>query len=137
MNIEITTDLSRVTPEHVEAIYESVGLRLVARNPCRWTGFSAPACSAFSQSTAQEARPVGLLRAFSDDLFVTWISELCVMPSHQRRGIGARLMQAVNHRFAGHAVYAEPFTHNVDFITKQGLKARPILVACSRGPLPE
>jgi GNAT superfamily N-acetyltransferase len=83
----------------------------------------------------QEDKPVGVLRAFSDEVTVAWNSEICVMPSHQRQGIGARLMKAANERFADLALYGEPFTQNVEFVTKQGLKARPLLVACSRGPL--
>jgi GNAT superfamily N-acetyltransferase len=83
----------------------------------------------------KESKPVGVLRAFSDDVTFAWISEICVFPSHQRQGVGTRLIQAANERFAHLALYAEPFTHNAAFITKQALKERPILVACSRAPL--
>ena len=134
MTIEITADLSRVTPEQVEAVYESVGFGW-SYKPLPLERLFGPGVFGFFALDRQDGRLVGLLRALSDDLSVTWIAEVCVLPSHQRQGIGARLMQALNERFPAHAIYAEPFTHNVDFITKQGLKARPILVACSRGPL--
>lgn len=134
MDVEITTDVSRVTIEQVGAVYDSVGFTLNGAARSRERLFGAGAFGFFAIDRS-DGRLVGVLRALSDDVLVAWIAEVCVLPSHQRRGIGGRLIQAANERFAGLAVYAEAFTHNVEFITRQGLRARPILVACARAPL--
>ncbi len=133
MDFEISTDLSRVTVEDIQAVYNSVGFEWWSSDPSLNQVFG-PGVIGFFAIDRKEGRPVGVLRAFSDEVTVAWICEICVMPSHQHKGIGTRLMNAANQRFANLALYVEPFTHNVDFITKQGLKARPLLVACSRGP---
>lgn len=134
MDVVVTADLSRITDEQMCAIYDAVGFSLTgtARSVDRLFG---PGVFGFLALDRETGEPVGLLRALSDDVLVAWIAEICVLPSHQRMGIGRRLMQAANERFSGLALYAEPFTHNVDFITKQGLQERPILVACARAPL--
>ena len=132
MEVEITTDLSRVTEAQVSAVYDSVGFGW--GEPSGLERLFGPGCYGFFAIDRSQQRPVGLLRALSDDFTVAWISEVCVMPSHQRQGIGRQLMQAANERFRRLALYAEPFTHNAEFVNKQGLKARPILVACSRAP---
>ena len=134
MDIDITTDLSRVTTEGILAVYNAVGFEWWSSGPSINQVFG-PGVVGFFAIDSQEGKPIGVLRAFSDDVTVAWVCEICVLPSRQRKGIGSRLMKAANERFANLALYAEPFTHNVDFITKQGLKARPLLVACSRGPL--
>ena len=134
MDVLITTELSRVTDQQVAAIYELVGFGLTgpARSLDRLFGSGVFGFFAIDRESEQ---PVGVLRALSDDVLVAWIAEICVLPIHQRKGIGRRLMQAANERFSGLAFYAESFTHNVDFMTKQGLRQRPILVACARAPL--
>jgi GNAT superfamily N-acetyltransferase len=134
MDIDITTDLSRVTSQDVQTVYNSVGFEWWMSNP-QFNQVFGPGVIGFFAIDRKEGRSVGVLRAFSDEVTVAWICEICIMPSHQRKGIGTQLMNAANQRFANPALYVEPFTHNMEFITKQGLKARPMLVACSRAPL--
>jgi GNAT superfamily N-acetyltransferase len=134
MDIEITTDLSRVSTGDIRAVYNAAGFEWWHSDPPLDRVFG-PGVVGIVAIDRKAGKPVGVLRAFSDDVTVAWISEICVLPSHQRQGVGTRLMQAANERFADLALYAAPFTHNAAFITKQGLKERPILVACSRAPL--
>ena len=133
MDIDITTDLSHVTAEDIQIVYNAVGFDWWQSDPPLERVFG-PGVFGFFAIDRKAGKPVGVLRAFSDEVTVAWISEICVLPSHQRQGVGTRLMRAANERFADLALCAEPFTHNAPFITKQGLKVRPVLVACSRAP---
>lgn len=138
MGIEITTDLSRITQAQIVSIYGAVGFGSADDYAGR-TGFLnglfGPGISGFFAFDTATGELVGFLRAFSDNVMVAWIAEVCVLPSHQRQGIGRRLMEAASHRFEDLALYAEPFTQNVEFFNKCGLRTRPVLVACARGPV--
>jgi len=78
---------------------------------------------------------VGAARVFSDDIYCAWIAEICVHPNWQGNGIGGMLMEEINSRFGHTALYGEAFKNQVDFFTKQGIKPKEKLVACSRAPL--
>jgi len=136
MNLVISTDSARVTQQQIAVIYASVGFGTeddyIHRPHFMAQHFGAGVFAAFAFI---DDEPVGLLRAFSDGWMVAWIAELCVMPSHQRKGIGSALMRVADDRFADMALYAEAFTDNAEFFNKRGLRSRSILVPCTRGPL--
>ena len=84
---------------------------------------------------------VGFARAFSDDLFCSWLSEICVHPDWQRQGVGRELMARIDSHLAHTALYAESFPSQVGFFEKCGVKPKDKLVACATGegkqPQPE
>lgn len=63
---------------------------------------------------------VGYVCAFSDGAFATFIGELLVHPSAQRRGVGGQLLEAVEARFEGVPVFVIG-THDARrFFLRQG-----------------
>lgn len=80
-------------------------------------------------------RTVGLVRAFSDKVAVTWIAEILVHPSTQRQGIGRALVETVLSEFGHTAIYAEALVGTERFFERVGIAPRPKrIVACSRRP---
>jgi GNAT superfamily N-acetyltransferase len=74
---------------------------------------------------ARDARDelVGYVSAFSDDdAFSTFIGELVVDPHVQRRGVGTRLLEAVEARFAGVPVFIHPFVDVQAFYLARGYR---------------
>jgi GNAT superfamily N-acetyltransferase len=53
----------------------------------------------FVAAARDDGRLVGLARGVSDDYSIAYLQDILVMPSHQRRGIGKRLMEAFLARF--------------------------------------
>ena len=65
---------------------------------------------------------IGYVSAFSDHAFSTFIGELAVHPSFQRRGVGHKLISAVE-KYSGKApIYVNPFKDTEQFFLKQGFK---------------
>lgn len=136
MHIEISLDPSCITEQQLAFIYASVGFGAESDyvgRPALIARLFGP--GVFGCFALHEGEPVGLLRAFSDGCMVAWIAEICVIPSHQRMGIGRLLMQAADAQFGGLALYADAFTHNEGFFNACGLRSRAILTACARAPL--
>lgn len=138
MEFEISTDASRVTTAQIAEIYGTLGWGTaefyLARHDFMERSFG-PGTFGFFAHDRENGRLAGFLRALSDDYSVAWISELCVLPEYQRKGIGTALLALASARFADLALYADPFNHNFEFFTRRGLRQRPILVACARGPV--
>lgn len=100
MHIDILKDPSLLAVEDVAAIFASVGFGTAAdyvERPRLMESLFGPGVTGFFAFEA--GKPVGFLRAFSDGCLVAWIAELCVIPSHQRRGIGRLLIQAADDHF--------------------------------------
>jgi GNAT superfamily N-acetyltransferase len=136
MSIELSTDPSLMSLADIAAIYASVGFGSEADyigRPHFMERLFGP--GVFGVFAFDGGKPVGFLRALSDGCMVAWIAEVCVIPSHQRRGIGRRLMQAADAHFPDVALYAKAFTQNAVFFNACGLRTRPVLTACARGPL--
>lgn len=133
--ISCSPDPTRVTPEALAALYESLGFGIRSDylgTPGLVGKMFGPGC--FGLFAFEGAELTGLIRVFSDDLVCTWIAELCVRPDRQKRGIGTALLERVLERFSHTAIYAEAFAGQESFFARRGLKPRPILVACSRAP---
>lgn len=136
MHIEIITDPSCITEEQVAYIYAAVGFGSEA-DYIGWSDLVERLFGpgVFGFFAFVDGEPVGFARVFSDGCMVAWVAEICVIPSHQRMGIGRLLMQTVDDCFGDLALYADAFTHNAAFFNACGLRSRPILSACTRGPL--
>lgn len=138
MNIEISKELSRVTPEQIARIYESVGFGdslAYLERPDFKSRLFGPGLHGFF-AFDEHGTLLGFLRAFSDSIVVAWIAEICVRPEFQRKGIGSALLLSASRDFSNLALYADSFAHTLEFFRSCGLKDKSILVACSRAPLP-
>lgn len=138
MDFEISTDASRVTTAQIAEIYGTLGwgtAEFYLNRPDFMERSFGPGAFGFFALDKCNRRLFGFLRALSDDYSVAWISELCVLPEYQRRGIGTALLETASARFADIALYADAFNHNFEFFTKRGLRQRPVLVPCTRGPV--
>lgn len=138
MDLEISTDASRVTTAQIAAIYDTLGwgtAEFYLNRPSFMERSFGPGTFGFFAFDRESGRLAGFLRALSDDYSVAWISELCVLPEYQRTGIGTALLETASERFSDIPLYADAFSHNFEFFTKRGLRQRPVLVPCTRGPV--
>jgi len=77
---------------------------------------------------------VGYVSAFTDGVFSTFIGELVVRPSHQRRGVGSALLAQVLEKCRGVPIYAMPFRDTEPFFLERGFQMpkRPMSVVSTR-----
>jgi GNAT superfamily N-acetyltransferase len=92
----------------------------------------------WGDESAYDAAAVGYVRAFSDTAFSVFIGELVVHPTLQRRGIGARLLRAVESHYAGVPVYVKSFVAQASFFERNGysLPARSMTLLSKRNLRP-
>ncbi len=119
------------TPERCSAIvelYNSIGW-----GPVTSEQIAAAYANTFYYILVEaNGRVIGCLRAFSDDVYISWIAEIAVAASCQRQGIGRAMIQALDKRFAHTAVYVEALYDSSSFFYKCGIVPRSSLTACSR-----
>ncbi|WP_206390944.1 GNAT family N-acetyltransferase [Olsenella sp. An285] len=95
---ELTADVSLTRFNEILALYGAVGwTNYIARPDTLRAGYegSLAAWGAFAGD-----KLVGVVRVVGDGVTIVFVQDLIVAPSHQRRGIGAQLMQAVMNRFS-------------------------------------
>ena len=80
-------------------------------------------------------KPLGFLRAFSDTVFATWISELIVESKSQNKGIGTALLNRFSKDFEHTAIYSFKFENSGNIFEKINIIPRKKLIAISRRPL--
>ncbi|MDR9839175.1 GNAT family N-acetyltransferase [Herbaspirillum huttiense] len=132
--IHYTDERSIATFEAIANLYESVGFGTVEFYKGD-KGFEIALASSASTNffaLDEQGDVVGMTRVFSDNKICTWIAELCVHPEWQGNGIGRNLVQMVISRFGHTAIYVEAFSGSEGFFTRQGIKPKTKLVACSR-----
>lgn len=95
--IELTDHQLPSQAELVE-LYTSVGWATYTRDAERL--YSAVNRSLRVVCAREEGRLVGLARVVGDGLTIVYLQDILVPPSHQRRGVGRRLMEAVLGPFA-------------------------------------
>jgi len=137
VDFEISQDAEDVTAEQIAALYESVGYGSASdylERPRFKQRLTGPGVHCFFALDTNTRDLIGILRAFSDELIVAWIAEVCVQPSHQRKGVGSALVLSCSREFSSLALYADSFAHTIDFFRDCGLRSKTILVACSRAP---
>lgn len=113
--IRIVRDASMLTAEAMADVCESVGFTI--RNVTAeevlircWQQDHIYSDLAFAGD-----RLVGLVRVFSDGVRSSWLSEICVHPDWQRKGVGSALLASVRARFAHTALFTEAFAEYLDF----------------------
>ena len=78
--------------------------------------------TAYTVKIISEGKTIACGRAFSDDLFMTFIPDIFVNPEHQNKGLGKIIMNQIKERY-GHTVFffgAQPGKE--DFYEKLGFK---------------
>lgn len=76
----------------------------------------------------------GFLRALSDDVSVTWISEIIVDPEHQKTGIGRKMLETLVEDLGHTAIYGEALRGSEKFFTSCQFTVKDKLIAVSRAP---
>jgi GNAT superfamily N-acetyltransferase len=76
---------------------------------------------------------LGFSRALSDGISTSWIAELIVIESAQRKGVGSKILARTMEKLGHTDVYLETFSGKEKFFENQGLKSRNNMVVCSRG----
>lgn len=132
-SIRMIWGLEHLKPSRLKALYETVGF-----------GFASPlgdeeianmfSSGAFGLFAFSEDELIGAARLFSDDFTVSWLAEICVTPTWQRKGIGRLLVDQINQRFGKTALYCDSLTENVEFFRANGIKPKIKLSACRRLP---
>ena len=137
MNINYSTNVSKLSDIEVAKLYESVGFgaaeQYLATDKLLDDLFGTNIFGIFA-TDAKLDDLVGMVRVFSDDRMVSWIAEICVKPTHQRKGVGSNLLGLVFKRFPHTAIYVSAFTDQQYFFETNGLIAKSKLVSCSKPP---
>jgi GNAT superfamily N-acetyltransferase len=99
-SVEVRTvaDPAELPFEDVLRVYASVGWTVYTRDP--ETIRAALAGSSFVAGAFVGERLVGLVRAVSDDVTISYVQDVLVHQDAQRSGAGAALMAAVAQRYA-------------------------------------
>ncbi|MDT4913581.1 MAG: hypothetical protein QOC66_2709 [Pseudonocardiales bacterium] len=99
IEIRVMTDVAELPFVEVLNIYESAGWTVYTREPERIR--AALVGSSFVAGAFAGERLVGLVRAISDDVTISYVQDVLVHADAQRSGVGAALMDAVAKRY-GH-----------------------------------
>lgn len=133
--ISITTDPSRYGPADFDRVLDTA-LAIPPSNTDDETYsrlFGEGAFGFFAETADNQL--VGLLRILSDDVTKTSVSEICIHPDFQRRGIGTALLRRAIARFSHTAIWTECFPRAVPVFRKCGIDPDPRHVGCSRASL--
>ena len=124
MEIECGT----LTVEAFLALYREVGWE----PPCAAQVETALRRSTAVFSAVEDGTPVGMLRLIGDGGMSFYLKDFAVLPTHQGRGVGARLLDAAErwiraHIAPGWAVSLELISTPaaVPFYERRGFEARP------------
>lgn len=88
-----TADPETLDLPQVLELYESVGWSAYTRDPAALAGSLRG--SDFVCLAEEDGRLLGLARALSDGFTICYLQDVLVLPSAQRRGIGAELVRRV------------------------------------------
>jgi GNAT superfamily N-acetyltransferase len=98
IDVRTVTEPAQLPFADVLSLYESVGWTVYTRDPERIR--RALAGASYVAAAFAGERLVGIVRAISDDVTITYLQDLLVHPDAQRSGVGASLMTAVGQRYA-------------------------------------
>jgi GNAT superfamily N-acetyltransferase len=139
IKITVHFEAENVTSSEIAELYEYAGFG-AARDYLATDDFRDRFIGGSSIFTAFATTPTshltGMIRAFTDNTFVTYIAEICVAPEFQRQGIGKALVKAVVDRFQHTAIFADVFNGHEQPFIGAGITPKSKLIACSRAPGP-
>lgn len=137
MTIEVHSNREVIETRSIADLYESVGFGTAA-DYLKAKDFRLRFVDGESIESVfaidENGKLVGMARALTDHLFVTYLAEMCVHPSWQRQGIGKRMLVELMARVANTAIYTDAFSDNVGLYASVGIAPKPKLVACSKAP---
>lgn len=135
MNIRIEVNPSQVKYQGLAALYGKSGWGQEEAYTDQWLETALKNTTLFALALDEDDRLLGLVRALTDHVSVTWIAEILVDPDHRHQGIGTRLMNEIIDRTRHTAVYTGAFVGTEGFFEKFRITKKPILVAISRKAL--
>lgn len=102
--ITLSSRKSELTPKEVNELWTSVG----------WGAYPSQSVKAAIRNTTflvaardKDDNLIGLVRVMSDNHLSTWVADLAVHPTYQRKGVGTRLMKEVHGKFKETLIYFE------------------------------
>ncbi|WP_133510727.1 GNAT family N-acetyltransferase [Candidatus Thiosymbion oneisti] len=132
-SFQVFTD-KRIEPEEFAELMDSVGWGSIEEYDSHEIRDSIESYTFIAHIRDEMGLLVGYVSTFSDRAFSTFIGELVVRPEFQGRGLGKELLRAVESRFEGVPVYANPFESAKDFFIRQEYSEpkRPMVVVSKR-----
>lgn len=88
--------------------------------------------SSYFAIAKMDEQSIGYIRAISDEYLVTFIAEIIVHKDFQGKGVGRKLMQHFNKRYAHTTVWSCVFEENIEFMKKFGISYKKKLFSCTR-----
>ena len=135
----ITNDAFKYSAAQFDQVADSVGFGIsdksMSREKLYERLFGDGIFGAFAEN--EEGQLVGFVRVFSDCLSKCYLTEICVHPDWQRRGVGRALVKRIVSRFSSATIYTEAFPNALPLFSSCGILPVPDLVGCSRAPLTE
>jgi ribosomal protein S18 acetylase RimI-like enzyme len=135
--ILITYDDIQITAENLAGLLEQVGFGSASTYldvPDFRSIFLGPGTVSVFAIEKPTQQLIGLARVFTDNLFTTYISEVCVHPNFQKKGIGLNLIKAITNRFCHTAIFTDAFRGEISIFTKNSIMPKEKLIACSCRP---
>lgn len=75
---------------------------------------------------------IGMARVFTDDITTTYLSEVCVQPDYQGKGIESQLIKAITHRCGHTSIFTVAFETELDILAENAITPKSKITACSR-----
>ncbi|MBF0167711.1 MAG: GNAT family N-acetyltransferase [Alphaproteobacteria bacterium] len=133
----ITDDAFKYSAAQFDQVVDSVGFGITEKGMSREKLyeklFGDGAFGAFAENA--DGQLIGFARVFSDCLSKCYLTEICVHPGWQRRGVRRALVRQIVSRFSRMAIYTEAFPKALPLLRTYGVLPVADLVGCSRAPL--
>ncbi|MDB5777342.1 MAG: GCN5-related N-acetyltransferase [Herbaspirillum sp.] len=134
-NISISFEDSHITAEKLANLLEITGFGSASSYlaiPNFRSKYLCPTVTAAFAIEQTTHRLVGLVRVLTDNMFTTYVAEVCVHPAYQKKGIGSNLIKAITERFGHTAIFADVFRDHLSIFTKNAITPKEKLATCSR-----
>ncbi|MFB6181687.1 MAG: GNAT family N-acetyltransferase [Candidatus Magasanikbacteria bacterium] len=76
----------------------------------------------FIAAARKESKLVGLLRAFSDDIYHTVLVDVVVDPEYQDQGVGSKLVKKLQQKYSHTPIFVNNFDETEEFFKKCGFE---------------
>lgn len=75
---------------------------------------------------------IALTRAWSDEVFTTYIADMVVIPGFQNMGVGSKMLNFIKKRYKGTGIFCDAYNENSGFLEKNGFIKRDNLTVFSK-----